>query len=359
MRIIAHVDMDAFFAAVEERDHPWLAGMPLVVGADPDQGRGRGVVSTANYRARAYGIRSAMPISEAWQRSERARVRGNPTAVFLIPNFSRYNAASAAVMKIIRRYAPSMEEASIDEAYVDLSSAKNFSAAKTMCRNLKEQIMAEEKLTCSIGIGPNKLIAKIASDMQKPDGLTVVEPKHAEKFLEPLAIRKIPGIGPKTELLFRKKGIAAVRDLKKFSSDEMADMLGKWGTALYEKIRGRDNAPIEESGAPKSIGEQETFASDTREPTIIFERLAVLSCDVHRRMRAQGFKSFKAVAITVRFFDFETKSRSRTLARAADSASVLHFEAMKLLTPFLDTRENPRRKSIRLIGVRIEKLSPK
>jgi nucleotidyltransferase/DNA polymerase involved in DNA repair len=199
MKIIAHLDMDAFFAAIEERDHPELAGVPLVVGAAPAAGKGRGVVSTANYAARKYGIHSAMPISQAWRRSEAAKSRGEPGVVFLTPNFPRYQEASRHIMELVRQYASLVEESSIDEAYLDLSFCTSFSQAAEICRRLKADIKAQVQLTASMGIGPNKLIAKIASDFQKPDGLTVVTEAAAEAFLEPLPVRQIPGIGPKTE----------------------------------------------------------------------------------------------------------------------------------------------------------------
>ena len=357
MRIIGHLDMDAFFAAVEEREHEWLRGLPLVVGADPEDGQGRGVVSTANYKAREYGIRSAMPISEAWRRSEAARKQGMTPATFLQPNFRRYSAASASIMAIIRDYASAVEEASVDEPYFDLSPTESFSAAELLCREIKEKIRTQERLTCSIGIGPNKLIAKIASDMHKPDGLTLVKTDDAEKFLEELAIRKIPGIGPKTEAALKKNGVVLVRDLKRFSRDELHEMMGKWGSELYENIRGRDESPITQEYEVKSIGEQETFPRDTRDAALILDRLAAMCASVHNRFLHEGFQHFKTVAITVRFSDFETKSRAHTLAHKTDSPTILQFEAMKLVAPFLDSRQNPHRKQIRLIGIRIEKLS--
>lgn len=356
MRIIGHLDMDAFFAAVEERDHEWLRGLPVVVGADPQNGHGRGVVSTANYKAREYGIRSALPISQAWQFSEAAKKRGMPAAVFLGPNFERYAEVSTNIMEIIRSYSPSVEEASVDEAYFDLSHTGSYEKAKETAQTLKKEIVSREFLTASIGIGPNKLIAKIASDMQKPDGLTVVEEKDAEAFLGPLPIRKIPGIGPKTDMLFNKKGIRVVKDLKKFPREELGDMLGKWGAELYDKIRGCDDSPIMAEYDIKSIGEQETFPEDTLDSNFIFPRLSALCEGVMGRFREGGFKSFRTISLVARFADFDTKTRSRTLADPANSLATLHFESLKLLMPFLDSRENQRRKKIRLIGVRIEKL---
>jgi DNA polymerase IV (DinB-like DNA polymerase) len=199
MRLIGHLDMDAFFAAIEERDEPKLKGRPLVVGADPAGGQGRGVVSTANYPARQYGIHSAMPISRAWKLSEAARRRGLPPAAFVRVSHRKYSEVSRRLMEILRRHAPLVEEASVDEAYFDLSFAGSVDAAVTICRKIKEEIQAREQLTGSIGLGPNKLVAKIASDFRKPDGLTVVTAEQAEDFLAPLPVRKIPGIGPNSE----------------------------------------------------------------------------------------------------------------------------------------------------------------
>ncbi len=244
MRIIGHLDMDAFFAAVEERDRPELKGLPLVVGADPAGGQGRGVVSTANYKAREYGIHSALPISRAWKLSEAARRRGRPAAVFVRVNYRRYSQVSERIMALLREFAPVVEEAGIDEAYFDLSFAGSYERAAEICRQIKGQIKSREGLTASVGIGPNKLVAKIASDFKKPDGLTVVTEEEAEDFLAPLAVRKIPGIGPKTEKFLAPRGIKTVQDLKRFSAPELQEIFGKWGPELYERIRGRHDSPL-------------------------------------------------------------------------------------------------------------------
>lgn len=368
MRIIAHLDMDAFFAAIEERDNPRFAGLPIVIGADPNspagEGKGRGVVSTANYKAREYGIRSALPISKAWRFSEEAKRRGLPPAIFLPGDFEKYSRISGEIMAIIHQYSPLVEEASVDEAYFDLASAGSFEKAEKICRQIKKEIKEKERLTCSIGIGPNKLIAKIASDFKKPDGLTVVEEKAAEAFLEPLPIRKIPGIGPKTEAKFHALKIKTAKDLKKFSAERLEEMLGKWGVELYGKARGRDDSSIQTEWVAKSIGEQETFSQDTLEASFVLERLNALCRSVAGRFAKEDFssagrradKTFKTVGITVRFSDFETKTRSRTLAKPASDSRILQIEALKLLLPFLDKRANPALKPIRLIGVKVEKL---
>lgn len=376
--------MDAFFAAVEERDHEWLKGKPIVVGADPQKGKGRGVVSTANYKAREYGIKSAMPISRAWQLSEEARIAEKPPAEFLQGSFLKYEEVSKRIFKIVRKKGVLIEEASVDEVYLDLSDAGSYKKAILLCKSLKQEIFRKEKLTCSAGIGPNKLIAKIASDMQKPNGLTVVGSDNGETraelvqaFLEPLPIRKIPGIGPKTEKEFLLQGIKIVKDLKKFSRKELQAMMGKWGIELYDKIRGIDDSPVTEEYEVKSIGEQETFAKDTLDQNFIFARLRELCRSVVNRFQNSEFKSFRTVAVTVRFSNFVTLSRVKTLEGNVNSFDRLHFEALKLLIPILEGRENlprpsrpvpkyttrisaeglgTRKRPIRLIGVRIEKL---
>ncbi len=355
-RIIAHLDMDAFFAAIEERDTPAFRGIPLVVGADPRGGKGRGVASTSNYLARAYGIHSATPISTAWRLSEAARRDGKPPVTFVSVDMTKYARVSDEVMGIMRRFIPIVEQASIDEAYGDLSFAASYEAAEGLCRRLKDAIRAEAQLTASVGIGPNKLIAKIASGLHKPDGLTVVHGNEAESFLAPLPVRAIPGIGPKTEMLLKNSGVKVVNDLKRFSILQLEDMLGKRGADLYGKIRGVDDSPLEEYSEPKSIGEQETFDSDTVDSQVLVDQLEALAKDVIERLHREGFQAFRTVVLTVRFADFETKSRAHTLTRPAGDETTLRREAMKLLLPFLDRRENPRRKLIRLLGVRVEKL---
>ena len=356
MRIIGHLDMDAFFAAIEARDHPELQGRPLVVGADPAGGLGRGVVSTANYPARAYGIHSAMPISKAWQLAEAARRRGRPATVFVRGSHRKYGEVSGRIMAILHNYAPVVEGAGIDEAYFDLSFTGSYDRAADLARQIKAAILAQERLTASIGIGPNKMVAKIASDFHKPDGLTLVTPGDAEDFLASLAVRKIPGIGPKTEKSLARQGIKTVKDLKRFTPEELQGRFGKWGPELYERLRGRHDSPLVTEWEAKSVGEQETFAQDSRDLEFIFSHLWELCRGVWQRFLAEGFHTFRTVVITVRFADFDTFSRSYTLGEPAATLRTLIFEAMKLLMPFLDRRENPKHKLIRLIGVRVEKL---
>jgi DNA polymerase IV (DinB-like DNA polymerase) len=349
--------MDAFFAAIEARDTPGLRGVPLVVGADPRGGAGRGVVSTSNYLAREYGIHSATPISTAWRLSEAARRRGQPPVTFVPVHMEKYRTVSERVMGIMRRFMPHLEPASIDEAYGDLSATGSYDAAETHCRTMKTAIRDEAQLTASVGVGPNKLIAKVASGMHKPDGLTVVREEAAEAFLEPLSVRVIPGIGPKTAAELAKEGVRLVRELKQWSLPRMEHMFGKRGEHFFANLRGLDASPLEERWEPKSIGEQETFERDTRDAEALSSALRALCHGVMERVRKEGVHSYRTVVLTVRYADFETKSRSHTLAAPGDDEMTLRREALKLLLPFLDRRENPKNKLIRLLGVRVEKLS--
>jgi DNA polymerase IV (DinB-like DNA polymerase) len=356
MRIVAHVDMDAFYAAVEERYNPALRGRPVVVGADPKGGKGRGVVTAANYAARKYGIRSALPISRAWRLAEVARKRGAAEAVFVRGNRALYREVSDRLMAIVARGADAFEEASIDEAYVDLSSLGQMERAEAHARALKAEILAREELTCSVGIGPNKLVAKIASDFRKPDGLTVVRPEEVQAFLDPLRIRVIPGIGPKTEAFLHGKGLKTVAELRRLELAQLTEWFGKWGGDLGQKVRGISEDVVSNEWERKSVGEQETFEEDTRDPLFVFDRARLLAGAVYRRAVAEGFQAFRTVTVTVRFAGFVTRNRSHTGTPPFRREDELQGEVRRLLEPFFDARENPRGTKIRLIGVRVEKL---
>ena len=320
------------------------------------QGQGRGVASTANYKAREYGIHSATPISTAWRLSEEARRKGLPPVTFVSVDMRKYARVSETVMAIARRAIPVLEQASIDEAYGDLSSAGSFEAAAELGRSIKAAILAEERLTASIGIGPNKLIAKIASGFHKPDGFTVVTEAEAEAFLAPLPVRAIPGIGPKTEALLAAQHIRLVEELKQLSPVEMETRFGKRGLDWSAKIRAQDDSPVEEYWEPKSISEQETFDEDTLDSQVLVERLSQLSDGVFARLAQEGFDACRTVALTVRFSDFTTVTRAHTFPEPVRDGLVVRRELLKLLLPFLDRRENPRRQRVRLLGVRVEKL---
>lgn len=356
MRIILHVDMDAFFAAVEERSNPELRGRPLVIGADPKAGLGRGVVATASYAARRYGIRSALPISRAWRLAEAARRHGEPETVFLRGNHRLYREVSARIMAIAAEGADAFEEASIDEAYVDVSSLGDLGRAEAHAKTLKARIVEREGLTCSVGIGPNKLVAKIASDVKKPDGLTVVAPEAVQAFLDPMPIRRLPGIGPKSETFLLARGIRTVRELREVEPARLIEWFGKWGEEMSERARGISESPVSNEWERKSVGEQETFERDTLDQALVLDRARALAAGVFERVRGEGFAGFRTVTVTVRFENFVTMNRSRTEAAPVTSLAALETISHRLLLPFFDARENPKQRKIRLIGVRVEKL---
>ncbi len=368
MAIIAHLDMDAFFAAIEERDNPQWRGFPIVVGADPKGGKGRGVVSTANYAARKFGIHSAMPISQAWRAAQEGKKNGGSfglaqdkmETIFLPGSMRHYGDVSRNVMAIIERHTNVVEQVSVDEAFIDLSFAGSFKKAEAICRKIKNEIKKKERLTASIGLASNKLVAKIASDMQKPDGLTMVLPQQMEDFMKPLALRKIPGIGPKAQVQFERKGIRIVTDALKLTEADLYDMMGEWGLELYEKLRGQgSDEVVTESEDAKSIGEQTTFDEDTLSIQLIAESLELMAESIIYSLKKDDFASYRRVVLTVRFEDFKTVTRSHTLPESADTLAVLKREMMRMLLPFLDRRENPEKKKIRLVGIRIEQLEPR
>ena len=362
MRIIVHVDMDAFYAAVEERHNPSLRGLPLAVGADPKQGKGRGVITTANYMARRFGIRSALPISRAWRLAEAARKRGEPATVFIQPNFQLYREVSARIMGVLQQSADAFEEASIDEAYLDLSSLGDFIATREHMLRLRAEIHETEGLGCSVGIAPNKLIAKIASGHQKPDGMTLIEPEAVEGFLDRLPVRVIPGIGPKSEDFLRREMIVTIKDLRAISEATLIEWFGRWGQRLFEKARGIDDSEVSNEWTRKSLGEQETFEQDTSSPALVTERLNEMAARIIDKLGTKEFAGFRTITLTVRFSDFQTSNRSRSVKNGirvddgAQALSALKQVALSLLLPFFDQRENPRNKAFRLVGLRVEKL---
>jgi DNA polymerase IV (archaeal DinB-like DNA polymerase) len=362
MRIIVHVDMDAFYAAIEERYNPALRGLPVVVGADPKDGSGRGVVMTANYQARKFGIRSALPISRAWRLAQAARRRGEPETIFVRSNFQLYETVSSRIMEIFERFSDAVEKASIDEAYLDVSSVQSFTDARISMAMLKNEILEQEGLGCSIGIGPSKLIAKVASSRNKPDGLTVITQQEVQDFLDPLPIRVIPGIGPKSEAFLHQQNVRVVRELRDIPQATLTEWFGSWGLRLFEKAQGIDDSPVSNEWTRKSIGEQETFEHDSRDFAGISERLDRMAERVLTKLRRNEFSGFRTITLTVRFSDFDTRNRSRTVKsgivtdNTGDALELIQKQALDLLLPFFDARENPRGKAIRRIGLRLEKL---
>ena len=330
-RTILHVDMDAFFAAVEQRDRPELRGKPVVVGSPPDQ---RGVVSTASYEARKYGIHSALPSRTAYQRC--------PHAIFLPVDGKKYASVSRQVMEIFHGFTPVVEKVSIDEAFLDVRGALNrYGDAVTIARRLKRRIRTQLNLTASVGVATNKFLAKLASDMDKPDGLTVVPfaPEAVEKFLAPLPVTAIWGVGKVTSQKLHKFGIHKIGDLQQTSFATLTRWLGEnYARHLRELAYGRDTRPIITEHEEKSVSNEETFVTDCCDLKLVTRTLVRLTEKVGRRLRAGG-KLARTAQIKVRFEDFTTITRQKTLPypTAGDrqlvrAASEL-FEAEKIKRP--------------------------
>ena len=339
--------MDAFFAAIEERDNPYLKEKPIVVGADPKAGRGRGVVSTANYEARKYGIYSAMPIAQAY--------RLCPKAYFLPVSIEKYQQVSQNIFNIIQKYSSLIEKVSIDEVYLGLEEKKlskdfkkddHYEAAKILAKKIKDDIFEKEKLTCSCGIDPNKLIAKIASDHQKPNGLTIIRPNEVVDFLKEKPVSAIFGIGPKTEKVLAKFNVKTIGDLRKLSLEKLKSLFGTRGEDFYYFARGVDHRSIETTHQTKSIGKQITFAQDVDKPKILIENAYSLLKEVLTEAEKEKF-SFSTLEVVIRYFDFDTKSSQMKVGGSTFEDLKNHL--LKLLLKFLG------KKKIRLVGVRVGK----
>jgi DNA polymerase IV (DinB-like DNA polymerase) len=339
-RIIFHLDMDHFFTAVEEREHPEFKGKPVIVGADPKGGRGRGVVSTCNYEARKFGVRSGMPISKAWKLC--------PEAVYMPVNYELYTKVSNEIMDLVRKYADKFEQWGIDEAFLDVSSkVKDFAEAEALARQIKREIYEKENLTCSIGIGPNKLVAKIASDFQKPDGLTTVIEEEAEKFLARLPVRKLLWVGRKTEQKLKAMGIQTIGDLARYDPSVLTENFGVMGTQLYLMAHGIDRSEVQEREGIKSISRDITFDEDTANFDFVLNTLDKLSEEVHKDTLKQQLY-FKTVTVRVRYENFETHTHSKTLPFITNRLQDLKKTAKELIQDYL-----VQERKVRLVGVRV------
>jgi nucleotidyltransferase/DNA polymerase involved in DNA repair len=305
-KIIAHVDMDAFFASIEQRDDPLLVGKPVVVGADPKKGKGRGVVSACSYEARRYGIHSAMPISEAY--------RTCPQAVFLPVRMAHYSEISHQIFSILDHFTPDVEPVSVDEAFLDLSGTTALHGTPVeAARKIKARIHHELQLTASIGIAPVKMVAKIASAFCKPDGLLEIKKENILDFLWPLDIDKLWGVGPKTKDFLNEQKIFTIGDLARIDQGKLYDMLGEHGLSLYALAHGIDDRDVEESQEAKSVSHEHTFEQDTADKDMLLKILLVLSEKVSRRLRLDDLKG-RTISIKVRLEGFKTYTRAITIA---------------------------------------------
>jgi DNA polymerase IV (archaeal DinB-like DNA polymerase) len=342
-RFIFHIDMDHFYTAVEERENPAIKGKPVVVGSDPKEGKGRGVVSTSNYEARAAGVRSGIPISQAW--------RLCPKAVYLPPNFPLYIKVSSEIMTISRKYASKFEQWGIDEAFLDVTDkVKDWTEVEALARQIKQEIKDKEHLTASIGVGPNKLVSKVASDFQKPDGLTLVKEEDAQKFFDPLPVRKLLWVGRKTEAKLKEIGINTIGDLARYDPTALTSMFGVMGLQMHLMAKGLDRSEVEERIGVKSISHETTFEEDTADAAAILSALDALCIEVQKETAEQKLL-FKTVTVKIRYKGFETHTRGKTLPMLTNRVEDLKKTAKELLLPYLGVD-----RKIRLIGVRVSSL---
>lgn len=348
-RVVIHVDMDAFFAAVEMLLNPELRGKPVIVGARPQGGKGRGVVSTASYEARVFGVHSAMPISTAY--------RLCPHGIYITPKGSVYAKYSRQILQILAEFTPLIQTVSIDEAFLDVSGhpllgkmGATTEAVRTLGMNIKQKIVAETGLTASLGIAPSKSVAKIASDFQKPDGLTIVEPHQVQAFLDPLPVRRLWGVGEKTFQAFARLGIQTVRDLRGYSLELLEKKFGKMGPHLLRLAQGIDERPVNDCEEIKSVSHETTFLVDQADREIVISTLLSLAEQVSSRLRKHHLRG-RTIQLKLRFSDFSTFTRHKTLPDPTCLTEEIYAVSRKLFEQFA-LNEKP----IRLIGVGVSQL---
>ena len=342
-RAIFHVDLNAFYVSVEVKDNPSLRGLPVAVGADPEGGKARGVVMTCSYEARKLGLKSGMPISTAYRLA--------PNAVYLPPRWERYGEISGQVMDLLRKHADKFEQTGIDEAFLDVSDrTKNIEEAKDLAMAIKKDMRDSVGITCSIGIAPNKSLAKIASDRQKPDGLTVVPFDDPKGFLAPLPVADIPGVGTKTQAFLKEKGIVTIGQLQKVSGQELLKWFGKTGVWLWGVIQAEERLAVFERDMLKSMSVERTFDEDVEDFEHVYAQVDLEARELAERVRDANVK-FKVAGIKIRFKGFQTFTRETTLTGFTDSEEALRHEARVLLKEF-----EAKKKPVRLVGVRVSQL---
>ena len=339
-RKIIHIDMDAFFAAVEIRDNPKLKGKPVIIGSDPRQTGGRGVVSTCSYEARAFGIHSAMSSKEAYERC--------PQAVFISGNYEKYKTVGLEIRAIFKRYTDLIEPMSIDEAYLDVTENKlGIKSAVKIARLIQQDIWQELHLTASAGVSYNKFLAKMASDYQKPHGLTVILPEQAQDFLKQMDIAKFHGVGKKTVERLHEMGIYTGADLLDVSEVTLIDRFGRLGFDLYRKARGIHNSPVKPDRIRKSIGKEKTYGKILQVEEDIKKELTLLSEKVALNLSKQN-KAGKIIILKIRYADFSTLTRRKSLPQATQDANQIAQTALQLYEELAE-----KEKGIRLLGITV------
>jgi DNA polymerase-4 len=342
-RAILHVDMDAFYASVEQLDHPELRGKPLIVGGTS----GRGVVAAASYEVRRFGVRSAMPIRRALSLC--------PDAICVRPRMARYKEVSRQVFDVFHEFTPLVQGLSLDEAYLDVTGSRRLLGDEvSIAREIKRRIRERTGLTASVGIGPNKLVAKIASDLDKPDGLTVVAPERVHDVLDPLPVRRLPGLGRKKGEQVAAAGIATLGELRRAPDAQLWPLFGRDTPRMRERAGGVDDRAVIADWEEKSISAEETFAEDIADPARLEAELLALSDRMSARLRAKGLAA-RCVTIKIREHDFTTCTRQRHFAPASHDSPVLGCLARALLSRWLEQNPGAR---LRLLGVGASELSP-
>ncbi len=337
MRTILHIDMDAFFAAIEELRHPELKGRPLVIGGNGDPNT-RGVVSTANYAAREFGIHSAMPLREAYRRC--------PSCVFLPVDYAEYSRASREMMEVLREFGCAIEEVGIDEAFMDITDSP-LGTPEDIGRKLKERIKEKTGLTASVGIAPNKLVAKIASDLEKPDGLTIIPEGRVRERLAPLKADRVWGVGEVTYARLVKMGIKTLGDLAHADDGKLAAEFGEnWGRSLKERACGIDDSELVTEWEPKSLSRETTFERDTAKVLEIKKEFEWMALDLEHRLKKRNFLA-RTVTVKLRYNDFTTLTRAKTMERPTAEHEPIMRAGLGLLHKF------PWERPVRLVGLRV------
>lgn len=344
-RKIIHIDMDAFFASVEMRENPSLRGKPVIIGRHPKETGGKGVVATASYEARKYGVHSAMSSMEAYERC--------PQGIFISGRYDLYREVSETIREIFLRYTDIIEPLSLDEAYLDVTENKlGVKSATLLAKQIQQDIWKETQLTCSAGVSYNKFLAKIASDFQKPAGITTIAPEDAEDFLKALPIEKFYGVGQKTVEKMHEKKIFNGQDLLEKDETELIDTFGKTGYSLYLKVRGIDLSPVKSKRVRKSIGKESTYDTFLETDEEVLMHLRQLATNVTRSLERHK-RHGKTIVLKVRYDDFETITRRKTLNRYIHQPVDLFNEAVNLWEEigFQD-------KTVRLLGITLTTLEP-
>lgn len=340
-RAILHADMDAFFAAVEQRDNPALRGRPVLVGGTGP----RSVVAAASYEARAFGCRSAMPMAQA--------LRLCPQAVVVSGGYGKYSAVSDRVFAIFERATPIVQPLSIDEAFLDVTgSLRAVGDPVSIARRIRAEVREEVGLTVSVGVAPNKFLAKLASDMHKPDGLTVIAPERAQEIIDPLPVSVIPGVGGAAVKALARLGARTIRDLRRLPPELLAHRLGSFGPRVHELANARDDRPVVTDRQAKSVGHEQTFGNDLAEPDQLRAVMLDQAQQVARRLRAKGRRA-RTLTVKIRFGDFQTITRAHTLDRPTDDAGAIFAAARELFDAWAGAAFQP----VRLVGLSASQLT--